>query len=346
MTGLPRDSLALGILEEALAGLCRQSGQRPDALLAAEGIPLPALLLGGAGDRLSAPLFGQLWYRLARRFDDEFFALGPRPLPAGSFAFLCQSARLQPTLGDALRHSADFLRLTLGVDLRLQRDGERATLRLASGSLPGSFASFTLWLILHGLACWLVGRRLPLEEIRLTAQAPGAELLADYQQRFGPGLCFGSDDDCLVLDAALLALPIRRTATDARRFIAAAPGNLLVHYRDDASLIARIRALLRSRAPEDWPDAVRLAADLGLSPATLRRQLAASGQSYQRLKDERRCRLACRQLDQGALPLDELALRLGFADPRSFQRAFRRWTGLSPLGYRQRPTRASQPAAS
>ncbi|WP_288479786.1 helix-turn-helix domain-containing protein, partial [uncultured Pseudomonas sp.] len=56
--------------------------------------------------------------------------------------------------------------------------------------------------------------------------------------------------------------------------------------------------------------------------------------------DERRCRLACRQLDQGALPLEELALRLGFADPRSFQRAFRKWTGLSPLGYRQRQSRA------
>lgn len=338
MTGLPRDSLAPGILDEALAGLSRRSGQAPEALLAAEGVQPADLLLDR--ERLSAPLFGQLWYRLARRFDDEFFALGPRPLPAGSFAFLCQSTRLQPTLGDALRQSADFLRLTLGVDLRLQRNGEQATLRLAPGSLPGSFAVFTLWLILHGLACWLVGRRLPLAEIRLTAQEPPAELLADYRQRFGTHLSFAHGEDWLLLDAAVLGLPIRRSAADARRFIAAAPGNLLVHYRDDASLIARIRALLRSRAPEDWPDAVSLAATLGLSAATLRRQLAASGQTYQRLKDERRCRLACRQLDQGALPLEKLALRLGFADPRSFQRAFRKWTGLSPLGYRQRQSRA------
>ena len=338
MTGLPRDSLTLGILDEALAGLCQRSGLAPDALLAAEGVQPGELLLDR--ERLSAPRFGQLWYRLARRFDDEFFALGPRPLPAGSFAFLCQSTRLQPTLGDALRQSADFLRLTLGVDLRLQRTGEQATLRLAPGSLPGSFAVFTLWLILHGLACWLVGRRLPLAEIRLTAQEPPAELLTDYRQRFGTHLSFARGEDCLLLDAAVLSLPIRRSAADARRFITAAPGNLLVHYRDDASLIARIRALLRSRAPQDWPDAVSLAATLGLSAATLRRQLAASGQTYQRLKDERRCRLACRQLDQGALPLEELALRLGFADPRSFQRAFRKWTGLSPLGYRQRQSRA------
>ncbi|WP_158891090.1 MULTISPECIES: AraC family transcriptional regulator [unclassified Pseudomonas] len=338
MTGRPRDSLARGILDEALAGLCRRSGLAPDALLAAEGVQLADLLLGH--ERLSAPLFGQLWYRLARRFDDEFFALGPRPLPAGSFAFLCQSTRLQPTLGDALRQSVDFLRLTLGVDLRLQRNGEQVTLRLAPGSLPGSFAVFTLWLILHGLACWLVGRRLSLEDIRQTAAEPPAELLADYRQRFGSRLSFARDEDCLVLDAAVLGLPIRRTAADARRFIAAAPGNLLVHYRDDAGLVAHIRTLLRTGAPEDWPDAVSLAEALGLAPATLRRQLAASGQTYQGLKDERRCRLACRQLDQGALPLDELALRLGFADPRSFQRAFRKWTGLSPLGYRQRQTRA------
>ncbi len=175
-----------------------------------------------------------------------------------------------------------------------------------------------------------MGRRLPLEEIRQTAEEPPAELLADYRQRFGSKLSFARGEDCLVLNAAVLGLPIRRTATDARRFIAAAPGNLLVHYRDDASLITRIRTLLRTCAPEDWPDAVSLAEALGLAPATLRRQLAASGQTYQGLKDERRCRLACRQLDQGALPLDELALRLGFADPRSFQRALSQVDGPQP----------------
>jgi len=35
--------------------------------------------------------------------------------------------------------------------------------------------------------------------------------------------------------------------------------------------------------------------------------------------------------------LEDIADRLGFADPSSFSRAFRRWSGVSPRDFRRQP---------
>jgi AraC-like DNA-binding protein len=41
-------------------------------------------------------------------------------------------------------------------------------------------------------------------------------------------------------------------------------------------------------------------------------------------------------LRDGRLAVAEVAYLLGYEDPSSFQRAFRRWTGMSPRTFRRR----------
>ena len=38
------------------------------------------------------------------------------------------------------------------------------------------------------------------------------------------------------------------------------------------------------------------------------------------------------------LTVEAIAQRLGFSEPTSFSRAFRRWTGMTPRTFRNRPT--------
>lgn len=89
----------------------------------------------------------------------------------------------------------------------------------------------------------------------------------------------------MIIASQYLDLPLRRSEEELQRFLAEAPGNILVKYRDPASLGRRIRTDLLRLAPEQWPDADRLARQLCLSPSTLRRRLAEEGQNYQGLKD-------------------------------------------------------------
>lgn len=75
--------------------------------------------------------------------------------------------------------------------------------------------------------------------------------------------------------------------------------------------------------------------ELGVSRSTMQRQLAASGQSYQTILNRVRRDLAVRYLTKSTLSQGQVAGLLGFADPKSFQRAFKSWTGKPPARFRQ-----------
>ncbi len=76
-----------------------------------------------------------------------------------------------------------------------------------------------------------------------------------------------------------------------------------------------------------------VASALGLGDRSLRRRLAAEGVSYQALLDEVRETLAVQLLETGLLTVEDVALRLGYAEASSFIVAFRRWRGTTPAAY-------------
>ena len=63
------------------------------------------------------------------------------------------------------------------------------------------------------------------------------------------------------------------------------------------------------------------------------RQLKDEGTSYQKIKDDRRGELAINKLVTEKLAVVEVSELVGLAEPRSFTRAFKQWTGLTPRSY-------------
>ncbi|HSY38976.1 MAG TPA: AraC family transcriptional regulator, partial [Polyangia bacterium] len=74
---------------------------------------------------------------------------------------------------------------------------------------------------------------------------------------------------------------------------------------------------------------------LALSKRTLQRRLGVEGVSFRALTDEVRRGLATEYLTDGRVSLSEIALLLGFSEQAAFQRAFLRWTGVTPGQYRR-----------
>lgn len=92
----------------------------------------------------------------------------------------------------------------------------------------------------------------------------------------------------------------------------------------------RIRTLVAEReVSEDL-----VATPFNMSPRHLRRKLSETQTTYEKLLDEVRMELAIRLIQDGKLNLGRIAFELGFLDPSSFTRAFRRWTGMSPTAFR------------
>ena len=79
-----------------------------------------------------------------------------------------------------------------------------------------------------------------------------------------------------------------------------------------------------------------IASQLGLSRQSLFRKLRAEGVTFEEVLEGLRRRLALRYLNGEDLTVKETAFRLGCSEPSSFSRAFKRWTGTSPLAVRRK----------
>jgi AraC-like DNA-binding protein len=78
-----------------------------------------------------------------------------------------------------------------------------------------------------------------------------------------------------------------------------------------------------------------LAKGLHMSVRTLQRRLDENGIVFSDLVDEVRQELAKKHLNAGELTLTEIGFLLGFSEQSSFTRAFKRWTGKTPLEFRR-----------
>lgn len=326
-------TISASFVEEALDSL-RRRDLPTSRVLAAAG--LPAIVT----EPVSAAVYGRLWLALAEALDDEFFGLAARPMRLGGFTLLCHCVLHAADLETALRRALRFLNLVLDEPRGelVMRNG-LAHIELREGGPPRSaFAYRTYWIVLHGVACWLVRRRLPLRLVDFRCAEP--HHCADYRLFFGAPVQFGQPCSRLAFDQSFLKLPVKRDEVALKVFLRGAPANLLVRYAHDAGLAASVRRRLRALAPGDWPDIDQMARKEGLPTSTFRHRLRWEGHSYRSIRDELLRGLAQQELSRGDRSIADLASDLGFAEPSAFHRAFRKWFGATPAAYKRKIVRS------
>jgi len=327
MADVDRRMISPSFVEEALDCLRRQ-GKATAPLLAS--LDLPPVV----DKPISAETYGALWLAIAAEVDDEFFGMGERPMRSGSFTLLCHCILHAGTLETALRRALRFLNVVLE-DPRgelVVRDGLAEIVLRDKGEARSAFAYRTYWILLHGITCWLVGRRIPLRRVDFRCAEPKQG--ADYRLFFGAPVQFSQPVSRLAFDRTVLKLPITRTEQALKHFLRGAPANILVRYRYDAGLAASVRRRLQQMSPLTWAGFSDLAAQMRMSPSTLRHRLHGEGQSYAAIKDDIRRDRAIQLLSDGKSSVAEIAMQLGYSEPSAFHRAFRKWTAKSPGAFR------------
>jgi AraC-like DNA-binding protein len=97
-----------------------------------------------------------------------------------------------------------------------------------------------------------------------------------------------------------------------------------------------LRDEISRRICDGQPTIFSLAKRLGLGVRTLQRRLDERGLVFKTLVEEIRRDLALRYLGDEGPSLTEVAFLLGYSEVSAFNRAFRRWTGGTPLSHRKR----------
>jgi AraC-like DNA-binding protein len=318
----------------AIVAAYRRHGRSPEAALKLARIT--PTQLQKPDHRMTARQMELLSAAAMQELDDEGLAAFGRKLPWGSYGMLARASLSAPDLGVALKrwcrhHSliADDIRLAVATI------GAAATISLHElRPLPGEVRELSIAFVLrniHGLACWYVDSRIPLQGARFPFPAPAH---ADAYRHMFPGpLQFDATHAEIRFDAQYLALPLRRDERALGLLLQRALPITVLQYRRDRLLVPQVRQALAAH-PERTHSAEALAGLLHVSARTLHRQLKDEGASLQQLKDEVRMERAKDLLLRTGKPVKQVAAAVGFRNEKSFARAFRAWVGVAPGAFR------------
>lgn len=174
---------------------------------------------------------------------------------------------------------------------------------------------------------------LPTKALRLKRAAPA--YAARFAELFGVLPLFEQAENALAVDIGCLALKLPQANPLTRKYAEAECRKLLELRTQRQGYAGQIRDQLMGRAMQ-FPTMPVLAQELGTTPRTLRRRLAAEGVTYEELVEEVRAALAEELLKATTLSVEEISERLGYSEPSAFARAFRRWKGVAPREFRQK----------
>jgi len=176
-----------------------------------------------------------------------------------------------------------------------------------------------------------------IEEVRLRCQRPSD--VAEYERFFGAPLVFDSAENALTISLPLdAAVPTADPALN--QVLEGYAKTLIENVPPQGSVSGTLQEKVIRLLPEGVPSATRAAQELGMSERTLRRRLRDEGTSLSEVVTRIRRQLALTYLESADLSVSEIAYLLGFSDPTTFHRAFRRWEACTPLQYRRRKFQA------
>jgi AraC-like DNA-binding protein len=154
-----------------------------------------------------------------------------------------------------------------------------------------------------------------------------------YERFFGCSIEFGARENALVLSATDADRPLE----SSNRQLASVLDGMLTEQLarlDRSDVVSRCKAAILEHLASGELSEDEASKLLYMSPRTLQRKLAEARTSYKSIVDGIRKDLALRYIDDPHRSITDITFSLGFAEPSSLTRAFKRWTGVSPSEYR------------
>jgi AraC-like DNA-binding protein len=303
----------------------------PERLLA--GLPITWAQLAEPETRVPLQVCEAILARAVEQTKEPMLAVHVgMQMRASTHGFLGFAAMTASTAREALELAVRFASTrTSAVGLALYVEGEQASLvveeRTPLSPMVREFIVIALFIGIWQLGQALTGK--PLDGVAECAFA-----MPDFIDKVPTAgrLRFDCPAHRLVFGSTVLDLPLRSADAVATKLAREQCERELARLVDGV-LPSQIRTLLADDASRSLED---VAKKLRVSPRTLKRKLAERGTTFSEIRDDLRRQRALLLLDNRALSIGDIALRLGYSELPNFTRAFRKWTGQTPQAYRER----------
>jgi AraC-like DNA-binding protein len=290
--------------------------------------------------RVHTDQVARLFKTVQETLDDEFMGFTHNNCKVGLFATMAELVSHCSTLGELLDKAVNFYNLVSNdIPMQLNQTHDNAVLSFTMDQpqLDPEHFMAEFWLVIwHRFPSWYIGEPIRLQETHFTFKAPAHR--SELQIMFPSQLQFKRSANRLIFDAQYLDKPLVRSDQELATYVQNAPADVMTIPGADTTLEAQIERMIGQRHPERLVFAPihELAKELGVSSQTLHRRLKESATSYQKIKDNLRREVAIHKLVNERLSVEQVAEVVGFTESRSFTRAFKHWTGLTPREYCKR----------
>lgn len=289
--------------------------------------------------RIALECMSAFWRAARRASDDECFGLHvAKHSYATDFHGLLFAVQSSSTVIEALERGVRFAPvITTAAAMSLVRGPHTA--RLIYGVADG--ANVEQIATEASIACAVRFTRqtwgdLPIVQcVRLARPAPEDPL--HWARMLGCPVHFDAGENAIEYANRWLHTPLSTANHEVAQGLDSVLNDYLERQRR-LNLPERVRGAIVRYLPLGEVQQSRVADDLGMSVRNLHRHLLKHATSFKTLLDECRRQLAFSYLRQTDCSINEICYRLGFNEPSSFNRAFRRWTGASPGKWRRDDT--------
>jgi AraC-like DNA-binding protein len=305
-------------------GFCRSDLADPDRLV-------PLQVIDGLVERTQRerPL-RNLWLRLGAE------------TPMGAYQVLDYLIVTADTVGDGIRQLARYVRFGAPwfvIEIHDDEEPIRLEMRVVPPGVPTS--------VEYGVARVVCGMRAETDDrvrFEWVNLAHEPDDVAEMTRVLGCPVRPGAAWTGTALSRDAWKVPLRRRDPILRNILESASRTALPRLSAADGTPLDVRRVLPSRLARGETEIDHVARALGTSVRTLQRRLSSAGLSYHGLLDVVRREIAERSLADSSLSIGEVAYLVGYSEPAAFHHAFKRWTGLTPQAFRQRP-RDGLPAA-
>lgn len=265
-------------------------------------------------------------------------------VPRGAYGWIEFIARLSPTIRGGMESVCRYYRLlNAGAEISPLDDGLEIRVPGRPDAWGRHLNEYTLALF-HRVIRELQPDWRP-TRVRFGHAMPDPVAVDRLSAWFGARPRFLEPTTALEGDPALLDRALPTADPALQQLLEQQARAVLKEQLPLAVLASRVRDELTRRLGKDDVGIDAVAQALDLSARTLQRRLKDEGLAYQDVLDAARRQLARTFLADRSLSVGEVSERLGYSEVRAFDRAFRRWTGTTPLAWRASNPLSPRPTA-